>query len=208
MFIRHRSFCVVLGISPLALVTASASASIVADGGFENPALGPGQFWYNATGSAWTFTGNAGVDHPFSAFYAPPPPEGVQAAFLQSHQSSTFHYGAFSQAVNLPGGGSYVLSYLHAGRPEMSGWGGNVAYEVLLDSLVIATSSTISGQAYTPVSIPFSATAGPHVLTFRVSPSQPLGDNTSFIDDVGIVPAPGSAGLATLAGLAALRRRR
>lgn len=208
MFIRHRSFSVALGISTLVLVTAGASASIVVDGGFENPALGSGQFWYNATGSAWTFTGNAGVDHPFSGFYAPPPPEGVQAAFLQTDQSSASNYGALSQPINLPGAGSYVLSYLHAGRPMSYQWGGDVAYEVLLDSSVIATPSTASGQAYTPVSIPFSATAGTHVLTFRVSPSQPLGDNTSFIDDVGIVPAPGSIGLAALAGLAALRRRR
>lgn len=57
---------------------------------------------------------------------------------------------------------------------------------------MIAQRATTSGQAFIERSFTFSATAGSHVLTYRVAPTQGPGDNTAFFDAVKIVPTGGS----------------
>ena len=43
------------------VVVAQATPSVVGDAGFEQVAVGAGQFRYDPTGSAWTFAGDAGI---------------------------------------------------------------------------------------------------------------------------------------------------
>ena len=90
---------------------AGQSAPPVGDAGFEQVAVGAGQFQYNPTGSPWAFAGDAGIAANGSGFTAgnPPAPEGTQVAFLQKA-------GSFSQAVAGWAAGSYRLTFYAAQR--------------------------------------------------------------------------------------------
>jgi hypothetical protein len=157
--------------------------------GFEVPDVPTNSFAYRPTGSDWSFVRNAGIIHPPSGFTAPTAPQGGQVAFLQKVDG--IEGGEFSQTVVLGATGSYQLAHFDAGRS--GGFGGNLTYQVLLDGNVIAQRATTSGQPFTSRVFAFSATAGPHVLTYRVAPSQGAGDNTAFFDGVSIL-ASGPAG--------------
>lgn len=206
---HHRLRVSVLsGIGLLGALASGASAAYVADTSFEAAVCPPLSYVYNPLGSPWTFQGASGVTQHPTAFFSPPPPSGVQVAFLQSRNVGT-QDGEISQPIVLPAAPSFTLTYLHAGRHH-SFYTGNLTYEVLLDTLVISTQSTVSFQPFTPVSIPFTATPGPHTLTFRVFANVPLADNTTFFDDVDItaVPAASSIALVLPAAALAIRRRR
>ena len=71
----------------------------------------PASFQYRPTGSAWTFTGDAGISGNDSGFTAgnPPAPQGTQVAFLQET-------GSFSQTVAGWAAGTYVLTFDAAQR--------------------------------------------------------------------------------------------
>jgi len=118
--------------------------------------------------------------------------------------------GAFSETINFTLSGAYLLSYLVAGRPGNGGGAtGNLRYQILLDSTVIATDATTSSQPFTAELFQFTATAGNHILLFEVAPGS-AGDNTAFFDRVSIqVPEPGTVFLLlTFApALRAIRRR-
>lgn len=199
--------CVLASVGMLGSLTNSASA-LVLDSSFEAASCPPNWFVYRPTGTPWTFVDGSGVTRPPSPFGSPLPPSGVQVAFLQSRLALP-HTSEFSQVVTLPAAPSYTLSYLHAGR-STPGFPGNLQYEVLIGSTVIASLSTFSSQPFTLVSIPFTAGTGLQTLTFRVSATAPLVDNTAFFDDVTItgVPTPGTAVLSAFGGLVVLRRRR
>lgn len=191
-------------------VAAPASASIVADPSFEAAAYPPNWYAYNATGSPWTFAGNSGVTYlPSAPFGSSPAPSGVQVAFLQTNVFPT-GWGDISQPITLPATGTYTLSYLHAGRYSNFGGFGNTTYDVLIDSIIVATHSTVTAQPFTPVSFNFTASGGAHTLSFRFNAIQPFGDNTVLFDDVEItaVPAPGPLAIAAAAGIFFARRRR
>src|SRR5205823_3162250 len=63
----------------------TAAVSQPSDDGFEAPSLGTG-FLYTPPGSAWSFSGNAGLSGNGSVFTSgnPPAPQGTQVAFLQT----------------------------------------------------------------------------------------------------------------------------
>src|SRR5262249_13802770 len=89
------------------------AATGLQQGGFEAPNVGTGSlgaFAYNPGGSAWAFSGPAGLAGNGSGFTAgnPAAPEGTQVAFLQGT-------GSFSQALNLAAG-TYRLSFQAAQR--------------------------------------------------------------------------------------------
>ena len=139
----------------------------------------------------------------------PPAPDGSQYAFLQSATAP----GAFSQTINFTLSGTYLLSYLVAGRSDNgAGAAGDLSYQILLDSTVIAIDATTTGQSFTTRVFQFTATAGDHTLTFEVSPDS-TGDNTAFFDAVAIqVPEPRTDVLllsfASLVPLARVLKRR
>ncbi len=76
------------------------------DAGFESPFVGPSAYQYNATGSAWTFSGDAGVAGNGSGFTASNPnaPQGSQVAFIQitgsASQSVTLSAGTYSISLD------------------------------------------------------------------------------------------------------------
>lgn len=190
----------------IAAATAScASANLVTDGSFETPDIA--NFAYNASaaGGAWTFLQNSGLIDPPSSFGAPAAPDGDQVAFLQSDFTAA-GFGSFSQTINVALDGVYSLAYLDAGRDNF-GSTGNLNYEVLLDAVVIVDNvGTTTGQPFTARLFNFAATAGTHTLTFRVDPTQAVGDNTAFFDQVSVTAVPEAGAWAFLLVAATVSR--
>ena len=170
----------------LGMITSALSQNVV-NGSFETPALSPNTFLYDPNGATWTFTANAGIlNSPGGGFLGPPAPDGSQYAFLQSASSP----GAVSQTIDFSLSGTYLLSYLVAGRSDNEeGALGDLSYQILLDSAVIATDATTTAQSFTSRMIQFTADAGSHTLTFVVSPGV-TGDNTAFFDSVALAQVP------------------
>ena len=217
-----------LALSTVALAVASTSvahADMLVNGGFENPALTTGQFDYGSgccgtpiNGFGWTFSpldnssgfNGSGIINAtgFSNWYLASSPTGFvgnQYAFVQG-------YGVFSQTFVAPVTGQFVATWLEGSRPNLTGLfcrcGGDATYQVSLNSDVIGTYSTLSGQNFEPeISSVFSLTAGvSYTLTFAgvVTIGTDLTiDHTSFIDSVDISPAgvPGPIAGAGLPGL-------
>lgn len=182
------------------------SGQTVANNSFETPALTPNSFLYDPSDPAWIFTANAGIiNAPGGGFFGPAAPLGSQYAFLQSGGKA----GAFSQSINFSLSGTFLLSYLVAGRSDnLQGAAGDLSYQILLDSTVIATDATTTAQPFTTRAIQFNAGAGSHMLTFEVSPGA-TGDNTAFFDSIAIqVPEPTTTLLVlTFAPLLSIARR-
>ena len=164
-----------------------------ADAGFELPSAGPAGAWgsyvYNPTGTAWSFTGLAGVSANGSGFTEgnPPAPEGAQVGVLQQT-------GSFSQSVAGWAGGSYVITFDAAQRGN-NGGSYQEDFEVLVDGTVVST-FTPPGAAYQGYSTAaFTVGAGPHTITFQGLDSVG-GDNTALIDAVAVTQAgqPADAG--------------
>jgi hypothetical protein len=145
-----------------------------ADPGFETPSLAAGAYAYRPTGSAWTFSGSAGLARNGSAFNNPTAPQGSQVAFLQRSGSS------ISQAVDLAAG-TYQLSFLAAQRP-----GNAQTFQVWIDGNQLVGTFQPAGtgfQAFTTDS--FTLTAGSHTIEFRGTNTNSNvngGDNTAFLD--------------------------
>lgn len=180
--------CLVLAIGIGLCALSQANAQTVNNGSFETPVLPLNSFLYDPSGAIWNFTGNAGIiSAPGGGFLGPSPLDGNQYAFLQSATVP----GAFSETINFSLSGTYLLSYLVAGRSDDGqGATGNLSYQIRLDSTVIATDATTTAQPFTAEGFQFTATAGNHVLTFEVAPDS-IGDNTAFFDRVSIqVPEP------------------
>ena len=177
-------------------------AQIVANGSFETPDIPSNTFQYDPT-ATWIFTGSSGIiDAPGDAFFGPPAPDGSQYAFLQFDPANA---GVFSQTITLSLAGTYELSYMAAGRPDNgSGAGGNLPYQILLDSTIIANDATATGQPFTNRLSDFVATSGSHTLTFETAAGA-AGDNTAFFDIVAIQPVPEpSTAVLFLSGLIAV----
>ncbi len=155
---------------------ASSFGQSVANGSFETPLLISNTFLYDPSGATWTFLNNAGIiNAPGAGFFGPLAPDGNQYAFLQSANNP----GAFSQSITFSLPGTYQLSYLVAGRSDNgAGAAGDLAYEVLLDSTVIANDATTTGQPFTIRSFDFVASSGSHILTFEAVPNG--ADNTTI----------------------------
>lgn len=200
----------------LAAVPSAARAQIVANGSFESPVVTDSRgYAYNPTGGSWSFIGGSGIvagtPTPFNTPSAAP--DGQQVAFLQA--ASDRVPSRISQSITLSSSGTFRLTFFDAGRNNPY-YTGNTTFDVLLGNTVLATTSTVTGQPYTPQSVEFTAAAGTYDLAFAFNPSQPAGDNTAFLDNVQVTqltstPEPSTwalmgAGLLSLG--AAVRRRR
>ena len=150
-------------------------------GGFEAPNVGTGSFGafaYDPAGSAWTFSGSAGVAGNGSGFTAANPnaPEGTQVAFLQQT-------GSFSQAVNLAAG-TYQLTFQAAQRGNFQT--SAQTFRVLVDGVAVGT-FTPAGTSYGAFTTnAFTVGAGAHTIAF-VGLNPNGGDNTAFIDNVQLL---------------------
>jgi hypothetical protein len=167
----------------------------IGDAGFEAPSVGTGTwsaFQYDPSGTAWTYTGGAGVAGNDSGFTSgnPNAPEGSQVGFLQGT-------GSFSQSVNFTAG-SYTLSFEAAQRGNYQAI--SQSFVVLIDSTVVGmiTPANTSYASFTTSA--FTVGAGAHTIIFLgLNPNG--GDNTAFVDNVQLNAAttnqPGDPGFET-----------
>jgi hypothetical protein len=183
----------VLAFQGLAPTTADSTAFIdevaivpmddsISDGGFEQPALPSNAYQTDASGTAWTFTGTAGVARNGSDFVtnwtvAQNAPAGWQVGYIQE-------YGKMSQTVFLDAG-TYEIALLAAQRQLYQTHYQEI--QVKVDGLpygIINPVNILYGSYYSST---FAVAAGPHTIEF--DGLDPLGnDNTAFIDQVTIFP--------------------
>ena len=172
---------VLLGVELLEnRITLSSSPTGFTDPGFENPSKGTGgsAYQYDPTGSAWSFSGSAGLAGNGSGFTSgnPNAPQGSQVAFLQET-------GTISQVVNFAAAGSYQISVSAAQRGNFGT--SNEEVQVLVDGTVVGTITPASTSYANYTTASFNVTAGSHTITFvGVDPTGK--DYTAFLDQVGI----------------------
>jgi hypothetical protein len=161
-------------------VTVNAPSPQPGDAGFETPHVGTGawgDFKYDPSGTAWTFSGNAGVAGNGSGFTSgnPTAPEGTQVGFLQKT-------GSFSQAVTLSAG-TYDLTFFAAQRGNTQA--SSQTFEVLVDGTSVGT-FTPAGKSYSSLTTgSFTVRAGSRTVQF-VGLNPNGGDNTALLDAVSI----------------------
>jgi cell surface hyaluronidase len=141
------------------------------DGGFESPAIGPGQVVQNPASPVWTFTGTSGYAANGSLFAAPAAPDGTQLLYLlgdsavsQSFVASTGRYRiAFKAAQRIDNNQSFALSM-----------------DAAQISLVNPSSTNFQDFAYD-----IDLTAGTHTLNLQ---GQVAGNSAVFLDSFQIQP--------------------
>jgi hypothetical protein len=168
-------------LDAVSLAVVQTSVPTVGDSGFEALPVGYGNFKYDPTGSAWTFSGGAGVSGNNSAFTSgnPAAPQGSQVGLVQDT-------GSITQSVAGWAAGSYVISFDAAQRGN---YGTSVEnFEVLVDGNVVGSfqPNGTSYQTYTTSS--FTLSAGAHTIEFLGLDSAG-GDNTVFLDAVAVAMA-------------------
>lgn len=137
---------------------------------FESPALAG--FAYTPADPDWTFEGMSGIERNGSAFGAANAPDGVQAALLQN--GGSFHQSLFFTE------GFYSFTFKAAQRSS-----NQQTISLRLDSAEIG-SFTPAGSAFTAFSSE-SVYVGEGTHVFRFTGMNVSGDNTAFIDSVGVV---------------------
>jgi hypothetical protein len=191
-------------ITSSAVYSASASAGIIADGGFELPVLPPGTFVSDPTGTPWTYFSGAGVINNAPVWPVPPAVEGSQVGYIQSAGGSV---GSFSQSITLPSTGTYKLDFWIAGRSGPSGEGGDLPFDIRIGGTLIGLGATTTGQPFREHVIVFEAPAGTAELLFQghepVPDLNPFHDNTAFFDAMSITAVPEPFSI-TLLGIGAV----
>ncbi len=152
------------------------------DPSFENPSQGSGEsaYQYDPTGSAWSFSGGAGLAGNDSAFTSgnSVAPQGSQVAFIQNS-------GTISQAVHFDATGSYQISVTAAQRGNHTG-GSHEEVEVEVDGTVVGTFTPSSATYATYVLGPINLVAGGHTITFvGIDPSG--ADYAALLDQASIL---------------------
>jgi alpha-L-rhamnosidase len=166
----------------------SATPQAVANFGFETPSVGTYQ--YSPSNASWTFTAQAGnngsgITANGSLFNGsnPTAPQGTQVAFLQS-------VSIISQSISgfLPGA-KYAVTFSAAQRAGIYQQS-RQTWDLKADgSLLASYSPPATATNYVDYTTNFTATATTHTLSF-VGTDLLGGDNTVFLDNVRIAPAP------------------
>ncbi|HEX5380442.1 MAG TPA: PEPxxWA-CTERM sorting domain-containing protein [Phenylobacterium sp.] len=182
---RHFGTVVVMA-AMLAATGARAGANLIADGGFETPNLGSGNYTYPAgVLGSWTYDGAALVNaQGASAWYGATPPAGQEGAQFAALQASSSLSQSFTATAS-----SLLLSWLNAGRPYFGGYNGDQTYEVLLDGAQVGTYSTTSGQAFAQQSLVINglSAGSSHTLTYHGLVQR---DETAFLDKISLSAVP------------------
>lgn len=152
------------------------------DAGFETVSVGANTFTafaYGPSGSAWTFTGSAGVTGNNSGFTwgNGNAPEGKQVGFIQMG-------GGLRQAVPFAAG-SYTISAQIAQRGQWQQQAQTVL--VYVDGKQVGSFSASSAAYETATSSVFTVAAGVHDLRFIGQAAQ---DGTLFLDALTITSVP------------------
>jgi len=197
---RSSKFRLGLAASAALLLSAApaAAATQLVDGGFEAQASGVGQFCYFNFGTvcptgAWTggTIGNGGgggfQDEQNFAWPGLATPDGVKYAFIQM-------LGFIQQSFVAGDTGTYNLSWLHAGRSN-SQFSGNQNYDVLVNGVVVASSSTVTYENWGAVgSSNFNLVAG-QAYTVRFQGLVETDFPATFIDAVSLNAAAPVGGI-------------
>jgi len=150
----------------------------IVDGSFEEPPLPVNSYQTDAVGSAWQFSGTAGISKNGSDFStnwveAQNAPVGSQVAYLQD-------YGSMSQTLYLDAG-TYELSFFAAQRAIYQSH--YQQFSILVDGTqygLVNPVNTLFGFYHTTT---FTVPSGVHTVEF-VGLDPAGGDNTAFIDQV------------------------
>ncbi len=150
--------------------------SNLVDPGFDDPPQGTGLLaeTYGPTGSAWSFSGNAGVAANGSMITAgnPAAPQGGQVGFIQ-------RTGTISQDVNFPEAGTYSIDVSAAQRANLVP--SQETVQVLVDGNLVGTIFPVGTAYATYTTGSFHVTPGSHTITLQgVIPSR--ADYTALID--------------------------
>ena len=166
----------------------SATPQFIFNFGFEVPQVSTYQ--YNPSAASWTFTpqsGNngSGITANDSLFDSSNPnaPQGVQVAFLQS-------ISTISQAISgfVPGA-NYTVTFSAAQRAGQYENGGQTWNLTMNGATIGSYNLPATATNYVDYSANFTATAATQTLSF-VGTDLVGGDNTVFLDNVRIAPAP------------------
>jgi lysophospholipase L1-like esterase len=112
-------------------------------------------------------------------------PQCWQAAFIQGT-------GQFSQSVTFKSTGTNIIRFQAEGRSQGGAGAENIAVSV--DGNVMGTFTPLTTQWSLYTSLPFSVTAGVHVISFTGTVPFSVSDRASFIDAVQIAtPAEAAA---------------
>ncbi len=168
----------------------NATPGYLANFGFETPSIST--YEYGLSGGAWTFdastnAGGSGISANGSAFTSgnPNAPQGVQVAFLQGT-------GTISQSFSgLVSGAIYQITFYAAQRNNIYGAQLGQTWQLSMDGTTIGTyAPPESAQSYSNYTATFTASsASNHTIAF-VGTDLNGGDNTVFLDDVRLTPAP------------------
>ena len=166
---------------------ASATPNFVPNLGFETPSIGTYQ--YNPPGGSWTFTAQSGANgsgitanNSLFSTGNPTAPQGIQSAFIQG-------LGSISQTLSgfVPGL-KYTVAFAAAQRATFQH--GGQTWSLKIDGTTIRNFSTaVNATNYADFTTNFTASAATHTLAF-VGTDLLGGDNTVFLDNVRITPAP------------------
>jgi PEP-CTERM motif len=214
---RHSFRLLAFGLAGAVLTAPfmAAHADLITNGGFETGQLSSGGYVYeNGTYQNWTYSGNAvlintGSGSPWITS-GQTGSGGNQVAGVQTT-------GSIAQTFTAGITGSYMVSWLDAGRGYQGGSGAQTYIVSLVDNTTALTVSslslnTTSGSNFAAESLTglLSLKAGDsYTLTFK---GQDTADETALIDNVNVgqVPEPATLTLfgAGLAGLGWIRRRK
>ena len=160
------------------LIGAAATVGYVtiADAGFET--VTTAAYTYLPVGGAWTYFSPSGICR--NTLCATAPPEGLQAAFIQSHP--TQGDGSISQPITVPVTALYTISFRAEAR---AGAYGPCGIFVQMDGISIGTvsSSAVSQSAWGTYQVSVPLAAGAHTLGFLVN-NDLGGDRAVAIDNV------------------------
>lgn len=151
-----------------------------ADGGFETPDIGTGNFNYSPTGGPWTFSPHptdvgAGILANGSAFGNPNAPEGLQVGFVQSTGWTSL------PVVGSANSNWWTVTFLGAQRSYQPG-GGAQTLDIYADAGRLG-SVTPAGTNFSAYSVSGWVAPGNHTLKFQ---GASVADNTALIDQVQV----------------------
>jgi PEP-CTERM motif len=181
------------------------ASSIIVNGGFESPNIGPGTFAVFASIPGWTTTFGPGIE--IQDHVAGSPFEGDQFVELDSFANS----GMIQSGLATTAGHAYLLSFAYSPRPGVPATSNGIEVYfngVLLDTLAF-TGVGLSNTSWSVFSYIAVATGAFSTVEFRAAgTSNSLG---GYLDDVQFAAVPEPATLILVgSGVAGalLRRRR
>ncbi len=205
----------VMGLSAIALLSVSARANLVTNGGFESTTNGAGQLGYNTNATGWTTSGynflftpgsadTTGADGQYGSLQIWGPGNGSNNGLPATSPDGgnyvaadgAFQVGAISQTINgLVAGDSYNVSFYWAGAQQQSFNGPNTEqWQVSLGSETQSTgvydnpSHGFSG--WQQQSFTFTADSSSDVLSFLAVGTPSGVPPFSLLDGVSVNPTP------------------